>query len=257
MVSQALLGDTVKALETQGDWSRVEGADTYRGWAETRWLAPAGKQPSRRVQTPFADIRMAPAITAPLVLRLPICAGVSRGASLAGDPFDSWVDVLLPGGDALVGWIQEDALAAPPPAATDAAHAVAHAVRGSREFLGTPYLWGGSSAFGLDCSGFVQLCYRLGGLTLRRDADIQRDDPRFAPAPDLQPGDLVFFGTPDKIGHVGMMLTDREFVHAAGGAGVIISPVDDTRYWPSFVDARRLDPARVADPVTRFEAEDR
>jgi cell wall-associated NlpC family hydrolase len=74
---------------------------------------------------------------------------------------------------------------------------------------------------------------------------------------DLLPGDLVFFGKPDRITHVGMHLEGNTFIHSAGGAGVIISEWGDDRYSPGFVDARRLDPARSADPVTRFEAENR
>ena len=126
-------------------------------------------------------------------------------------------------------------------------------------FSGTPYLWGGSSSFGLDCSGFVQLCYLICGITLRRDADIQRNDPRFFPVErnQLQPGDLVFFGKPDRITHVGMHLEGNAFIHAAGGAGVIITEWGDDRYSPGYVDARRLDIDRIAEPVTRFEAEDR
>ena len=140
----------------------------------------------------------------------------------------------------------------------------------AQSFLGTPYLWGGSSAFGLDCSGFVQYAYRMVGIELRRDADIQRDDPRFVPAPvrdvaragdDLKPGDLVFFGKPDRITHVGMHLgsttIQNSFIHAAGGAGVIITEWGDDRYSPGFVDARRLDPAKAHEPVTRFESDTR
>jgi cell wall-associated NlpC family hydrolase len=135
----------------------------------------------------------------------------------------------------------------------------AAAAKWGAEFCGTPYLWGGSSSFGLDCSGFVQLCYRLAGVNLRRDADIQRDDPRFFPVAqdERMPGDLVFFGKPDAITHVGMHFADDTFIHSAGGAGVIISEWGDDRYSPSYVDARRLDPARAADPITRFEAQDR
>jgi cell wall-associated NlpC family hydrolase len=148
----------------------------------------------------------------------------------------------------------------PLPAVTADSIAAVAAERG-RDFLGTPYLWGGSSSFGLDCSGFVQLCYRLAGVTLRRDADIQRDDPRFVPvdADKRKPGDLVFFGTPDKITHVGMEFWGDSFIHSAGGAGVIITPWGDKddRYARKYVDARRLDPGLAHDPVTRFEAEDR
>jgi len=165
-----------------------------------------------------------------------------------------WTSVTLP--DATTrGWLPTHTLT---PFPTHDAVSAAAATWGA-EFRGTPYLWGGSSSFGLDCSGFVQLCYRLAGVNLRRDADIQRNDHRFYPVAQdaLLPGDLVFFGKPDNITHVGMHFAGETFIHSAGGAGVIVSEWGDDRYSPLYVDARRLDPARAADPITRFEAENR
>jgi len=264
LVSQTLMGRTVEVLETDGAWSYVQTDDAYRGWAESRWL---GTPPSpaesalTTVTAIFADVREAPSATAPLVVRLPILTGVrvTPPRSLR----EEWVAVTLPGGEAH-GWVPVAALAPLP--VVPAEHVGRVAAERGREFSGTPYLWGGSSSFGLDCSGFVQLCYRLCGITLRRDADIQRDDPRFAPVrvrevaragDDLLPGDLVFFGKPERITHVGMHFDGHHFIHSAGGAGVILSPWGDERYSPGFVDARRLDPARAADSVTRVEAENR
>ena len=263
-VSQALLGATVKALEVTDDgWAYVEGDDAYRGWAETRLLSPdippGPDNGEAMVSMPFADVREHPRDASDLIVRLSL-GSLLPAHRLPGPDgaILSWRRVNLPGGE--VGWIHGSALAALPTAAALGQTEVL-AVRWATEFLGTPYLWGGSSAFGLDCSGLVQLCYRLGGIVLRRDADIQRSDPRFLPVVgDRQPGDLVFFGNKSekKITHVGMELGGGKFIHAAGGVGVIVTTWDgDTRYAPSYIDARRLDPARASEPVTRFEAEDR
>ena len=88
----------------------------------------------------------------------------------------------------------------------------------SKRFMGLPYTWGGTSPLGLDCSGFVQLVYRMSGVPILRDADIQMDKSGLARGRQgarSKPGDLVFFGSAiDKIGHVGMMIDAEYFINA-------------------------------------------
>lgn len=252
-VTQVLLGAVVVVTELSPNeaWVRVETDDTYRGWCERRWLVPAqGPASGALVTQPFAELRTGPDTLAPLRLRLSI---LSRVSVLGTEGLFSHVQ--LPAGE--LGWLATSALAPLPP--VPAVEMPVAAAWFASQFLGTPYLWGGSSAFGLDCSGLVQLSYRLAGLVLRRDADIQRSDPRFVPVEksDLQRGDLVFFGTPERITHVGMHYEDQRFIHSAGGAGVIVTEWGDKRYSPSYVDARRLSPGRALDPVVRHAEERR
>ncbi|MBC8137886.1 MAG: C40 family peptidase [Fibrella sp.] len=265
LVSQLLMGQTVRVVREEDGWSYVEGEDTYRGWADNRWLTSHVTDELEPIRAVFAELRESPDYHSPLLLRLPLFVWVRIVAATE----NGFIEVTTPDGStsgylgATNGVLPFRALSfVPTPAEQIAPVAANH----SRDFLGTPYLWGGSSSFGLDCSGFVQYCYGIAGVTLRRDADIQRDDPRFVPAPvtdvaqagrDLLPGDLVFFGKPDRITHVGMHLAENTFIHSAGGAGVIITEWGDDRYSPGFVDARRLDIARAGEPVTRFESETR
>ncbi len=265
LVSQLLMGQTVRVVRAENGWSYIEGEDTYRGWADDRWLGAHVTDELEPVRAVFAELRESPDHRSPLLLRLPMHVRVRIAAATE----NGFIEVSTPDKTmrgylgATNGVLPFRALSfAPTPAEQVAPIAASH----SRDFLGTPYLWGGSSSFGLDCSGFVQYCYGIAGMTLLRDADIQRDDPRFLNAPvanvadagrDLLPGDLVFFGKPDRITHVGMHLAENTFIHSAGGAGVILTEWGDGRYSPGFVDARRLDPARAGDPVTRFESETR
>lgn len=251
-VSQLRIGQMVTVLSEEGSWVRVEGEDTYRGWAEARWFSEVTDTPRTEITAVFADMRQEPDFSSPLLLRLPMLARVH----VEERRINGWVHVMLPGG-ALCGWLPEFALAPlPQPGTSDIAET---AIRIGREFLGTPYLWGGTSAYGLDCSGFVQYCYEYAGILLRRDADIQRDDPRFVPVEmdERQPGDLVFFGKNGRITHVGMHFAGDTFIHSAGGPGVTVTEWGDSHYSPIYVDARRLDPARGSEPLVRFESDTR
>lgn len=87
-----------------------------------------------------------------------------------------------------------------------------------KSLLNTPYLWGGRSPIGIDCSGFVQLCYRMAGIFLPRDAYQQAeigDDVSFIEV--TEPGDLVFFDNDEgHINHVAMIIEQGKVIHASG-----------------------------------------
>lgn len=88
----------------------------------------------------------------------------------------------------------------------------------AQKFMDAPYLWGGRSIFGIDCSGFVQLCARAAGKLLPRDASEQIKVGELVYfLPEIQPGDLAFFGNEDgHIVHVGMMLDNERIIHCSG-----------------------------------------
>lgn len=85
-------------------------------------------------------------------------------------------------------------------------------------FINTPYLWGGRSIFGCDCSGFVQTLYKLHGISLRRDSSQQYEQgERIASLSDARLGDLAFFADEnDRVYHEGMILSPHEIIHSSG-----------------------------------------
>ncbi len=87
----------------------------------------------------------------------------------------------------------------------------------AKKYLNAPYLWGGRSPFGIDCSGFVQMVFKLSGYKLLRDAYQQAKQGKAIAFNEAQAGDLAFFkNEKDKIVHVGILLGEDKIIHASG-----------------------------------------
>ena len=108
-------------------------------------------------------------------------------------------------------------------------------------FGGVPYVWGGETPAGFDCSGFVQYVFRQIGVNLPRTADVQYELGRKVLQSELQPGDLVFFETYEPgASHDGIYVGDGKFIAANSGTGVAVVSLGDP-YWSSrYLGARRL-----------------
>ncbi len=247
VVSQATLGAGVAVLDTARGYDLVETADRYRGWirsAALRSIAPRSApypRPDRawRVVNFMCQIyrdrdvtSASPIATAPLLALVEVV-----------EDRPEWKRVRLP--DGRRGWVQEGDLETVPPrrppGLLDGAGVAATALR----FLGLPYLWGGTTPFGLDCSGLTQLVYRMHGHLLPRDADLQHSHAGLRPVDGagLLSGDLVFFGPDERsITHVGIALDPDRFVSATTyrAPTVRVDRLDDPYWARLYRAARRL-----------------
>ena len=90
-------------------------------------------------------------------------------------------------------------------------------IKTAKQYLNSPYLWGGRIPFGIDCSGFSQIVYKINGIKIKRDASQQANEGKITSIKDLKTGDLAFFGkTNKKATHVGIMINKNEIIHAFG-----------------------------------------
>ena len=92
-------------------------------------------------------------------------------------------------------------------------------IENSFKFLNSPYLWGGRTPYGIDCSGFTQQVYKLNGFQLSRDANQQVLQGKEIILEDAKPGDLAFFGE-DGISHVGIIMHSNKIIHAFGSVRI-------------------------------------
>ena len=213
LTSQLLMGEVVRVLERGRDdqWWRVENeSDGYAGWVRSYGIRPASRSRTRRwlalargrVIVPYCQVRSARlgghSLT-PLFWNGRVIAGRAAGGRRR---------VELP--DGRRGWVDAAAVGTGP-------NRVKLLDR-VRDLLGTPYLWGGRTPHGLDCSGLVQQLLGEQGVALPRDAHDQYLVTRRAISPaELGLGDLVFFARGKRrIQHVGLVLGGGYYVHARG-----------------------------------------
>lgn len=115
-------------------------------------------------------------------------------------------------------------------------------ISNAKTHLGVPYVWGGKTHKGFDCSGFSQTVFKETGIDIPRTAEEQFKMGTAVNKEELQKGDLIFFETIRKgPSHLGIYIGDKKFIHSSSSKGVNISSINDPFYWgPRYYGAKRV-----------------
>lgn len=223
-LTQALLGEPVEVVEELTDWVRVvlpwqpsrQDPRGYPGWLRRAHLAPPPEATDARAAVTRSQAR-ADTGTGPMVLSYGTCLPLvgSHGAR---------IQLTVPGG----GQVRLNRADVDTTGGTEGDPS--EVLASARHFVGLPYLWGGTSGWGLDCSGFVHLVNRRFGRRVPRDAADQQADLSPVDPGCAAPGDLYFFGpVRERVTHVGFVTNDPgtapAMLHAPEGAGD--DPIED------------------------------
>ena len=210
MVSQILFGEKVNILESKKNWVKIKAEfDAYEGWADAKQFLEISEEEfqSTKIEKYASEsfnlaVEKENPITLPMAASLP---NLKNNRLKFGNL--EW-DYL---GEFQMGDLSKSALP-----------------NLSLMYLNTPYLWGGKSVFGIDCSGMVQQVYKFCGVKLPRDAYQQAEmGEALSFVEEAEPGDLAFFDNPEgKIIHVGIIMEGNKIIHAHGK--VRIDPMDST-----------------------------
>ena len=205
IVTQLLFGDCFEVLDTKGNWTKIKTAyDSYEGWIDSKQFITISETNYKKYSK--EEVFYTTDLIHPIVVKetdqiIPILIGSTLHDFSKGECEIGKIIYTYDG----------------------------HAVKPNRKkrsdiletaflFLNAPYLWGGKSPFGIDCSGLIQTVYKLNNIHLLRDANQQATQGETLSFIDeAQPGDLAFFDNDKgKIVHVGIVLPDNKIIHASG-----------------------------------------
>ncbi len=206
MTTQLLFGEHFEILEEHKSWVYISSAiDGYKSWIDRKQYLSISKETFDKlssVSAPFSSdiVGIITETTQDISFPIPIGSCLpfihNKEFSIEKKTYNFQGSTVTPGAKPRRSKMIEDSFI----------------------FLNSPYLWGGRTPFGIDCSGFSQIVYRLNGIKLPRDASQQVEQGETLDFPEeAKPGDLAFFDNEDgAISHVGIILPDMQIIHSSG-----------------------------------------
>ena len=201
IVSQVLFGEHFEVLEQLKQWSKIKlQYDDYEGWVDSKQYQVISESDYNQLSEDSLVLNadLVEYITAPNNLLLPITLGASLSFLNHGDINISNFNFE---GTKISGIKTKECI-----------------LKTAFMYLNAPYLWGGKTPFGVDCSGFTQMVYKLNGYKITRDASQQsKQGEALSFIEESEPGDLAFFDNEEgNITHVGIIMDDNYIIHASG-----------------------------------------
>ncbi len=204
MVTQLLFGDLYAVLESRKKWLRIKMSfDGYEGWIDAKQAFEISKSEAEKLE------QLEPSVLLDTVQMISLGTSAQPQLIVQGSCFYHFANghfvfnqtEVECKGEVVFGKTEKQNL-------LDLAFS----------YLNAPYLWGGRTPFGIDCSGFSQMVYKLGGYKLPRDAKDQAElGEALSFIEEAEPGDLAFFDNEEgKIVHVGILLANNYIIHASG-----------------------------------------
>ncbi len=244
MATQALMVTPVKVLQEEDGWLLVQTPDEYIAWTQASSVVTLTQSELEKWKSSERLIYLADnclIMNSPDKSALPV-SDIVMGGILAAENgargSGSYIPVKLP--DGRTGFVLQADCKNFKLWGDEAAPDSTVLINSAFKLMGRPYLWGGTSTKGIDCSGFTKSIYMMGGLILSRDASQQvmqgLEVPLKAIWKELRSGDLLFFGRvatpelPEKVSHVGMYVGGSEFIHCSVSAGMVgVNSLDSMR----------------------------
>lgn len=201
IVSQVLFGEHFEVLHTEKQWARIRlHYDQYEGWIDIKQYQPIIEEQYVQLSKDAIILNsdLVEYVTSPDNLLMPI----PLGASLS----------FLNHSEINTGGLSFEGMR------ISGVKPKSNLVNTSFMYLNSPYLWGGKTPFGIDCSGFTQMVYKLNGYHLKRDASQQATEGEaLSFIEESEPGDLAFFDNEEgKIIHVGIIMDNNYIIHSSG-----------------------------------------
>ena len=206
MINQLLFGETFEIIDSIDEWKVTRGSlDKYEGFIDNKQILHIPESEYQRLNN-AGRVFPKELVSEVTERNYSSCFNI-----LFGSPLPGFMDGKMKVGDCEYHF-KDDSMAQAKEINPG------ELITTAKKYLGAPYLWGGRSPFGIDCSGFMQVVFNMHGVTLYRDASCQaKQGTTLILISEAEPGDIAFFDNEEgQIIHVGMIIENEKIIHASG-----------------------------------------